>query len=88
MFISFFFALKGMASLPVESMRHGGLYWFADLTVPDPYYILPIITAGSLSLILQLGIDGPKLANMGMVKYILQALPIIILPVTITFPGV
>lgn len=87
-FISFFFALKGMANLPVDSMRHGGMYWFTDLTVPDPYYILPIITAGSLSLILQLGVDGPKLANMGILRYIIQAIPIIILPFTVSFPGV
>ena len=31
-----------MAALPVESMKMGGLFWFTDLTVPDPFYILPV----------------------------------------------
>ncbi|KAF7991354.1 hypothetical protein HCN44_002916 [Aphidius gifuensis] len=86
-FISFFFALKGMANLPVDSMRHGGLWWFTDLTIPDPYYILPVVTAASLGLILKIGVDGPKLESMGALRYIIQALPFIILPFTVNFPG-
>ncbi len=43
--MSFFFALKGMANAPVESMQYGGLFWFSDLTVCDPYYILPMLTS-------------------------------------------
>lgn len=34
-----------MANLPVESMKEGGLFWFADLTMADPYFILPILTS-------------------------------------------
>ncbi|KAI0135907.1 60Kd inner membrane protein-domain-containing protein [Daldinia grandis] len=34
--------LRGMAALPVPSLETGGLAWFTDLTVHDPYYILPI----------------------------------------------
>ena len=44
-FMSFFFALKGMANAPVESMQYGGLFWFSDLTICDPYYILPLLTS-------------------------------------------
>lgn len=43
--MSFFFALKGMANTPVESMKDGGLFWFTDLTICDPYYILPMLTS-------------------------------------------
>ena len=42
-FISFFLAIKGMAKLPLESMKTGGMYWFTDLTIPDPTYVLPLI---------------------------------------------
>lgn len=42
-FISFFMALRGMSAVPVESMKMGGILWFTDLTVPDPFYILPIL---------------------------------------------
>ncbi|XP_057331042.1 mitochondrial inner membrane protein OXA1L isoform X2 [Microplitis mediator] len=86
-FISFFFGLKRMTNLPVDSMREGGLWWFTDLTVTDPYYILPIMTSATLAVTLKMGIDGPKLESMGMVKYIVQAIPLIILPFTINFPS-
>lgn len=47
-FISFFFGLRKMANLPVESMREGGLWWFTDLTIADPYCLLPLITSVTL----------------------------------------
>ena len=37
-----------MTALPVVSMQSGGLLWFTDLTVPDPYFALPLITAATL----------------------------------------
>ncbi|KAI8963160.1 60Kd inner membrane protein-domain-containing protein [Daldinia sp. FL1419] len=37
-----FRVLRGMAALPVPSFETGGLAWFTDLTVHDPYYILPV----------------------------------------------
>lgn len=77
-----------MTNLPVDSMRQGGLWWFTDLTVTDPYFILPIMTSATLAITLKLGIDGPKLETMGMMKYVIQAIPIIILPFTINFPSV
>lgn len=86
-FLSFFFGLKGMANLPVDSMRHGGLWWFTDLTIPDPYYILPLATAVSVGLVLKIGIDGPKLESMGAVKYILQVVPFFVFPFSISFPS-
>ena len=43
-------AIRGMSNLPVPSMTSGGAYWFYDLTVPDPYFLLPMITATTLLL--------------------------------------
>ncbi|KAK3328159.1 60Kd inner membrane protein-domain-containing protein [Cercophora scortea] len=37
--------MKGMAALPVPSLETGGFLWFPDLTVADPYFVLPIVTA-------------------------------------------
>lgn len=34
---SIFFSFPGMNT--------GGLFWFKDLTVPDPYYLLPLVSA-------------------------------------------
>ncbi|CAH8564087.1 unnamed protein product [Dicrocoelium dendriticum] len=56
-FISVFTGIRGMASLPVESMRTGGLYWFTDLTIPDPYYLLPLISMTTTLIVLETGAE-------------------------------
>ncbi|KAI1091713.1 60Kd inner membrane protein-domain-containing protein [Rostrohypoxylon terebratum] len=33
--------LRNMAAIPVPSLETGGMLWFTDLTVHDPYYIIP-----------------------------------------------
>ena len=43
-----FMALREMAYLPVESLKTGGLWWFTDLTITDPYYLLPLFTSVGL----------------------------------------
>ena len=48
--MSMFFGLRGMANLPVDSMKYGGMFWFVDLTVPDPYYLLPALTCATMFL--------------------------------------
>lgn len=89
LFISFFIGLRQMANAPVESMTYGGLFWFNDLTVPDPYYILPIITSCTMLLTIEIGTDGARMSatNMQTMRYVLRALPFVILPFTVTFPG-
>ncbi|KAG7330263.1 hypothetical protein KOW79_006485 [Hemibagrus wyckioides] len=86
-FISFFIALRKMAYAPVPSMQTGGLWWFADLTAADPFYILPIAVTGTMFAILELGaesgIDNPNLRAM---KTVFRIMPFIILPMTINFP--
>lgn len=37
--------IRGMAALPVESLETGGILWFPDLTVADPFFALPIASA-------------------------------------------
>lgn len=88
-FISFFIGLRRMANAPVESMQTGGIFWFNDLTVPDPLYILPIITSATFYLTIELGTDSARLSsqNLQTMKYVLRALPFIILPFTVNFPG-
>ncbi|KAI9829674.1 MAG: hypothetical protein M1819_006045 [Sarea resinae] len=36
--------MRGMATLPVPGLETGGLWWATDLTVADPYFILPVAT--------------------------------------------
>ena len=39
--------MRGMTTLPVPGFDLGGPLWLSDLTIPDPYYILPIATAAT-----------------------------------------
>ena len=36
--------MRGMADVPVPGLETGGLLWFQDLTLPDPYLIIPLAT--------------------------------------------
>ena len=55
-FVSFFIAIRRMAAVPVESMKTGGLYWFTDLTVHDPYYVLPLMACGTFAILIHVRI--------------------------------
>jgi len=54
-FLSVFVGLRQMANLPVESMKTGGTAWFMDLTITDPYYILPLATVTLLYATIEVG---------------------------------
>lgn len=88
-FISYFIAIRRMVNAPVESLEMGGLLWFVDLTVPDPYYLLPLITCTTLMLTIQLGVDGMNLnmANGQIIKYVLRAMPVVLFPFIMNFPA-
>lgn len=40
-----FWILRAMAHLPVPALATGGVLWFPNLTIPDPYFLLPFATA-------------------------------------------
>jgi len=86
-FMSFFFALRGMAYCPVESLTTGGLLWFEDLTVKDPFWALPVLTSATLYTQLRLGAEGARLDQMGpKMKMAMTVLPFCMLPLTVNFP--
>lgn len=87
-FISMFMGLRGMANLPMESMKDGGLFWFVDLTLSDPYYLLPVVTACTMLATIELGTDGARLSSASMqnMKWVLRAMPLVVFPFTVNFP--
>jgi len=75
-FMGMFMGLRSMAQLPVASMCNGGLGWFEDLSVADPYYILPTVMCTTTFLQIKLGADGMNAGAMGPVaKYVIYLIP-------------
>ena len=70
-----FRGLRAMAALPVPSLENGGIAWFADLSVYDPTYILPLTSAAITVIAMKLqqkGTVGPQ--NAAMQKMILYVM--------------
>lgn len=87
-FLSVFVGIRQMANLPVQSMTTGGAAWFTDLTIPDPYYALPLITMATFFITIELGVDGVRAATMTKtLRYIMRAMPFVIFPFIINFPS-
>ena len=49
-----------MANYPIESMKTEGLSWFTNLTIPDPYFILPTLTSITLYYVITSGNETGK----------------------------
>lgn len=87
-FMGMFFGLKKMPELFPEQLSTGGILWFPDLTVTDPMYILPITTAASFLLLIEVGKDQMVAQNPAQGQLILnmfRGLSLFMLPVSFTF---
>lgn len=88
-FVSFYFGIRGMVNAPVESLHQGGIAWFTDLTLADPYLVLPVITCGTLWLTLRSATAGAPMADAAanaLMKY-MRLMPIIMFPFIMSFPS-
>ena len=47
--------LRGMSHLPVPGFDQGGYLWFKDLTLPDPFGVLPVVTSAMYFLAFKVG---------------------------------
>eukprot|EP01023_Acetabularia_acetabulum_P003369 TRINITY_DN11415_c0_g1_i4.p1 TRINITY_DN11415_c0_g1~~TRINITY_DN11415_c0_g1_i4.p1 ORF type:complete len:218 (-),score=29.74 TRINITY_DN11415_c0_g1_i4:122-775(-) len=54
-FISFFFTLRALGESYLPSLSQEGLFWFKDLTAPDPFLGLPIMSSLTLLLLIDYG---------------------------------
>jgi YidC/Oxa1 family membrane protein insertase len=90
MFIGMFFGMKKLPDIFPEACANGGLWWFADLTVPDPTYILPIACGISFIATIESGKDqmidsnpthGPMIVNA------FRAMAVVMIPVITSFPA-
>ena len=89
LFMSMFFGLQKMPRLFPEELSNGGILWFTDLTVPDPTYALPIISAGSFLASIEMNKAQTMASNpqQGMIMTnVFRVLAVLIVPMTIHFP--
>lgn len=89
--IGFFSAIRGLAAAKVPSMVEGGTLWFHDLTVADPTYALPIISAASFLLMIELnaadGMEGQTDTMRSRFKNIMRGVAVLIVPFTVNLPA-
>lgn len=58
-----FRVVRGMASLPVPAMLDESVLWINDLTISDPYYMLPVVTSAFMYMTLKVShLLAPKSA--------------------------
>ncbi|KAM7525869.1 hypothetical protein LguiA_015771 [Lonicera macranthoides] len=86
-FVSFFLAIENMVE-KVPSFQRGGAFWFTDLTTPDSFYILPVLTALTFWITvecnMQEGMEGNPAA--GTMKKISRIFAVLAVPLTMGFP--
>ena len=87
--ISSFYGLKRLAEDPVLAM--GGNFWFTDLTIPDPTYMLAMGTAASMMISIHVGGDSDlpseDAATANRMKVIGMGLGVIIVPFSMFLPS-
>lgn len=82
-FSSFFVAARKMAQVQLPSLQEGGALWFTDLTLADPYCILPFMTGLSLHLLVRFGgatAEGGPMADNPMFRKLFLYGPFVMVP--------
>ncbi|KAF6261199.1 hypothetical protein COO60DRAFT_801593 [Scenedesmus sp. NREL 46B-D3] len=64
LFISQFSAVQSLAKDKLPAMTHEGALWFTDLTMPDPFYGLPIICSIATLAMVRSGTFGDAMGQM------------------------
>ncbi|CAK7212382.1 hypothetical protein SCUCBS95973_001444 [Sporothrix curviconia] len=75
--------LRSMAALPVPDLETGGILWFTDLTVPDPYFVLPLTSAAIMYLIFRSNMKYMAPEQQQTMKYVQMAITPISILVTV-----
>ncbi|WEW56096.1 hypothetical protein PRK78_001531 [Emydomyces testavorans] len=74
----FFRVLRGMSALPVPGLLSEQFLWISDITLSDPFFLLPLVTGGAMYFAIKRGGDtGIDLSNSPFGKFMLYGLPVI-----------
>lgn len=88
LFMSFFFGLKNAPEIFPELLSTGGMLWFPDLTAPDPYVIMPVLSATTFLLMTEVGKDQMMASDPARGKTmvnVFRALAVAMVPMTMNF---
>mmetsp|Transcript_14238 Transcript_14238/g.27998 ORF Transcript_14238/g.27998 Transcript_14238/m.27998 type:complete len:321 (+) Transcript_14238:40-1002(+) len=87
-FVTMFFGLQTIHSR-FPDISTGGISWITDLSVADPYYILPITSAITMLLTIEIGsMNSPQNAMSERMKFVMRGVTLLIVPMTGSFPAV
>lgn len=87
-FISMFFGLKNAPEYFPELLQNGGIAWFMDLTAPDPYVALPVLSAMTFLGMTEAGKEQMMASDPARGKVMLnvfRALAVVMVPLTMNF---
>ncbi|KAF8322783.1 60Kd inner membrane protein-domain-containing protein [Cantharellus anzutake] len=86
--LSCFLAIRTMGELPLESFKTGGALWFTNLTVPDPFYILPLVSTVSIYGMMDVNAqDSAQTETTGHITNLFKALTILSSGIMVFFPS-
>jgi YidC/Oxa1 family membrane protein insertase len=88
LFMGMFFGLRKMPGIYHDELASGGMFWFVDLTVPDPLYILPLASASTFLLLIELGKDQMMAQNAATGKLmvnVFRVMSLVMIPVCVNF---
>lgn len=92
-FMSFFFSIQRLAAdglggfTPEQiGMTTEGLAHITNLAVPDPMYIMPVLTSATMLAVIELGADG-NAPMAGQMKMIMRGMSVVIIPFTASMPA-
>ncbi|GAA5903033.1 membrane insertase OXA1 [Sporobolomyces salmoneus] len=89
-FMTMFFAIRGLSGAGLESMQLEGFGWVQDLTKADPYWILPVASTGLTLATLETGVDSTtqvQTSTTKNMKMIFRIALVLALPMVAYFPA-
>ncbi|KAI9791637.1 MAG: Mitochondrial inner membrane protein oxa1 [Peltula sp. TS41687] len=80
--------LRNMSALPVPGLETGGLLWLRDLTIPDPWFGLPILTGMMFYRNLKTSVDtGTTPFSSTTMRLLTYGLPVLTLTFMLNWPA-
>lgn len=85
-FISFFVSIRRLASED-PTMANEGLAWFSDLSISDPYYVLPVLCGATLLAMTEFGGDTGSTTMTPQMRLVMRVIAGASIPLTYWFPS-